>query len=200
MCICIDSATLNFLDRSRAEFLKKFSTWTFTSAEQLEKSEKRIRRFATCTTKQEFVTTRLRNPGVEDVEIRINTVSCGDHSADKPTLGAWEGVCDGGGGGGGGGECGQTNPRSLGGRKNHCSTNRHFIALFVVLHRAITELVRKPKANSPHGKILTTRACLNPVVVIAHGFANAWGNWVCCLGPLSKQFNVIAIDWVGNGR
>ena len=89
VCICIGPVSYDVLDRSRAEFLKKFSTWTFTSAEQLEQSEKRIRRFAACRTRQEFVTTRLKNPGVEDVEISINTVSCGDHSKDKPTLGPW---------------------------------------------------------------------------------------------------------------
>jgi len=39
-----------------------------------------------------------------------------------------------------------------------------------------------------------------PTLVICHGLANAWGCFVRCLGPLSKRFNVMAIDWVGNGR
>ena len=82
VCMCIDTA-----DRSRIEFLKKLGTWTFTSAEELERSENRIRDFVSCKTRQEFVTTQLRNPGVEDVEISINTVSCGDYAEDKPTLG-----------------------------------------------------------------------------------------------------------------
>ena len=67
--------------------LRKLCTWTFTSAEELERAERRIRSFAACETRQEFVTTRLHNPGVEDVEISINTVTCGDHDEDKPTLG-----------------------------------------------------------------------------------------------------------------
>ena len=44
------------------------------------------------------------------------------------------------------------------------------------------------------------RLAPNPFAVATHGFGNAWGHYVCCVGPLSKQFNVIAIDWVGNGR
>ena len=36
--------------------------------------------------------------------------------------------------------------------------------------------------------------------VMNHGFGSAWGFFVCCLKPLAKQFNVIAIDWVGSGR
>ena len=40
----------------------------------------------------------------------------------------------------------------------------------------------------------------NRFAVVTHGFANAWGHYVCCIGPLSKQFNVIAIDWIGSGR
>ena len=82
-------ASFNFLDHSRAEFLKKLSTWTFTSDKERERSEKRIRAFAGCKTTQELVTTRLRNPGVEDVEISINTVTCGDYDEEKPTLGTW---------------------------------------------------------------------------------------------------------------
>ena len=82
-------ASFNFLDHSRAEFLKKLSTWTFTSGDELERSERRIRDFVACKTEQEFVTTRLHNPGVEDVEISINTVTCGDHDENKPTLGMW---------------------------------------------------------------------------------------------------------------
>ena len=81
--------SFNFLDRSRVDFLKKLGTWTFTSAEELERSENRIRSFAACKTTQEFITTRLHNPGVEDVEISMNTVTCGDFSKDKPTLGTW---------------------------------------------------------------------------------------------------------------
>ena len=84
-----DANSLSFLDRSNVEFLKKLGTWTFTSAEQLERSENRMRNFAACETRQEFITTRLHNPGVEDVEISMNTVSCGDFSKDKPTLGMW---------------------------------------------------------------------------------------------------------------
>ena len=85
----VSGDSFNFRDRSRVEFLKKLGTWTFTSAEELERSENRMRSFAACNTRQEFVTTRLHNPGVEDVEISINTVSCGDFSEDKPTLGTW---------------------------------------------------------------------------------------------------------------
>ena len=87
--MCIGLASFNFLDRSRVDFLKKLSTWTFTSDEELERSERRIRDFVGCKTTQEFVTTRLQNPGVEDVEIRINTVTCGDYNEEKPTLGMW---------------------------------------------------------------------------------------------------------------
>ena len=68
-------------------FLKQLSTWTFTSAKELERAETRIRDFAACETRQEFVTTRLHNPGVEDIEISINTVTCGVFDEDKPTLG-----------------------------------------------------------------------------------------------------------------
>ena len=50
------------------------------------------------------------------------------------------------------------------------------------------------------GNISISHVCLNRFAVIAHGFANAWGSFMCCLAPLSEQFNVIAIDWVGNGR
>ena len=87
MFVCIGLASFNFLDRSRAEFLKQLSTWSFTSDEKLERAEQRIRDFAACETTQEFVTTRLHNPGVEDIEISINTVTCGDFDEDKPTLG-----------------------------------------------------------------------------------------------------------------
>ena len=65
----------------------KILSWTFTSDEERERSERRIRDFAACKTTQEFVTTRLHNPGVEDVEISINTVTCGDFAEDKPNLG-----------------------------------------------------------------------------------------------------------------
>ena len=71
-------------------FVSKITTWNFTSAVELERSEKRIRSFASCKTKQEFVTTRLQNPGVENVEISINTVTCGDYNKDKPILGTLE--------------------------------------------------------------------------------------------------------------
>ena len=67
--------------------LMKLCTWTFTSAEELERAERRIRGFAACKTTQEFIATRLRNPGVEDVKISINTVTCGDYDENKPTLG-----------------------------------------------------------------------------------------------------------------
>ena len=69
--------------------LWRLFTWTFTSADELEQAETRIRSFAGCELRQEFVTTRLQNPGVEDVQISINTVSCGDDATNKPTLGKW---------------------------------------------------------------------------------------------------------------
>ena len=69
------------------EFLRKFSTWTPTSAKELERAERRIRDFVACKTEQEFVTARLHNPGVEDVDISINTMTCGDYDENKPTLG-----------------------------------------------------------------------------------------------------------------
>ena len=67
--------------------LRNILTWTFTSDEDRERAETRIRSFAACEVRQEFVVARLQNPGVEDVQISINTVSCGDFSEDKPTLG-----------------------------------------------------------------------------------------------------------------
>ena len=67
--------------------LRNILTWTFTSDEDRERAETRIRSFAACEIRQEFVVARLQNPGVEDVQISINTVSCGDNSEDKPTLG-----------------------------------------------------------------------------------------------------------------
>ena len=70
-------------------FVTKILAWNFTSAAELQRSENRIRGFAACKTKQEFVTTRLQNPGVENVEISINTVTCGDYEEDKPTLGTF---------------------------------------------------------------------------------------------------------------
>ena len=67
--------------------MRNILTWTFTSDEDRERAETRIRSFAACEIRQEFVVARLQNPGVEDVQISINTVSCGDFSEDKPTLG-----------------------------------------------------------------------------------------------------------------
>ena len=87
--ICTGLSSFNFLDHSRVGFLKQLSTWTFTSDEERERSERRIRDFAGCKTTQEFVTARLNNPGVEDVEISINTVTCGEYDEDKPTMGTW---------------------------------------------------------------------------------------------------------------
>ena len=87
MFVCIGLSSFNFLDSSRVGLLKQLSTWSFTSDEERERSETRIRDFATCKTTQEFVTTRLHNTGVEDIEISINTVTCGDYDEDKPTLG-----------------------------------------------------------------------------------------------------------------
>ena len=67
--------------------VSRIFTWTFTSDEELERAEMRMRGFAGCKLRQEFVATRLQNPGVEDVQIRINTVSCADVAQNRPTLG-----------------------------------------------------------------------------------------------------------------
>ena len=37
---------------------------------------------------------RLTNPGVEDVDISINTVTCGEYDENKPTMGTWTKVKD----------------------------------------------------------------------------------------------------------
>ena len=70
-----------------ARHQQRQATAVSSVAEQLERAEIGIRKFAGCELKQEFVSVHLQNPGVEDVQIKINTVSCGDGAEDKPTLG-----------------------------------------------------------------------------------------------------------------